>query len=554
MTLLNAQGQPIVFAASPAKNKQVVTKPRVGDLFGAWAGRDETFMNLPGGGVMQFDLNRLTLQDYRSMRQHYQLGSSLNVLSFVMHQIDWEIECDDSEIQELIDTELRSNWTPFIRAISQSFWAGYSPIAVNYENKDGYTRIERFKDITPEEARVEWESELGWAPPNHVQPKLYRYNGFKQCGYWIPPENTVWYPLLMENGDYYGRKLLKPAFPAWFFSNLIHLFSNRYFERFGEPLPVGRARFGDDVDMGDNVIVSGKVAMENIVQSIRNRSVVVLPSDRDPVTKEYDFDIQYLESQMRGADFERYLSRLDEEMSLSVFTPILLFRTADVGSYNLGQAHLKIFQQMLNAIAGDIQYYIQRYIVDRLKALNFPGNKVPVAKWVFRQQGQSDIETYKMLMAEVVRAGRGTPDLEELGRVAGLKFDEVVQLTAPVPAPGATSDPGSMPPDPKMDTTPPTPPKPKPKVKNSRAVLDEATTRVAAEVGKGNVNSTLGFRNKFVMAMQARDDFSEAEATELADSLYGRLNTIIANAAPVVDDGAEMKSILQKAIDIETAA
>jgi hypothetical protein len=52
---------------------------------------------------------------------------------------------------------------------------------------------------------------------------------------------------------------------------------------------------------------------------------------------------------MRGADFERYMTRLDEEMSIGLFTPILLLRTADVGSYNLGQGHMQIYLWMLNA-------------------------------------------------------------------------------------------------------------------------------------------------------------------------------------------------------------
>jgi hypothetical protein len=51
----------------------------------------------------------------------------------------------------------------------------------------------------------------------------------------------------MQNGDYYGKKLLRPAFTSWFFSMLVHLFANRYYERFGEPTPVGRAPFDDEI-------------------------------------------------------------------------------------------------------------------------------------------------------------------------------------------------------------------------------------------------------------------------------------------------------------------
>jgi len=359
------------------------------------------------------------------------------------------------------------------------------------------------------------------------------------CGTFITEgyltHNTLWYPCLMENGDYYGRKLLKAAFPSWFFSNLMHLFANRYYERFGEPLPIGRGRFESDVDMGGGKVMSGKAAMEQIVQSIRSRATVVLPSDRDPQTKEYDFDIEYLESQMRGADFERYMSRLDEEMSLAVFTPVLLFRTADVGSYNLGVQHLRIFQQMLNALSGDIQFYLQNYLVDRLKVLNFPGSENVSCKWVFRRQGNADTEMFKEVLVELIRQARGMPDLEELGRITGVKLDKIEELTAPAPDPTT---------DPQGDPTP------KPTVKAGRHVLEEAATRVAREVGSGKVQTALGYRNRFIDAL-TRDGVAIQDATAFTDKLYAKINGVITQAAPVVDSGEEMKGILEKAFDLE---
>jgi len=536
MGLLDARGQPL--KSADYKKAPTIVEPRSGAPFGQWAGRDAMFLTLPGGGVMQFDLSKLTLTDYRSMREHYQLGSSLNVLSFMMHQIDWEIVCDQADMKEMIEEDLRLHWTPLVRGISQAFWAGYSPMAVNYINgPDQYTHIDNFKDLIPEECFVNWKKVKGWAPPGKLPPTIHEYDGFKQNGFLIPAENTLWYPLLMENGDHYGRKLLKAAFPAWFFSNLIHLFANRYFERFGEPLPVGRGRFGDDLDMGDGVMINGKKAMENVVTGIRNRAVVVLPSDRDPVTKEYDYDIQYLESQMRGADFERYLSRLDEEMSLAVFTPVLLFRTADVGSYNLGQAHLLIFQQMLNAIAGDMQYYIQNYLVDRLKALNFPGSEKVKCHWVYRKQGNVEAQHYAELLNMLVREKMVKPDMEELGRIVGLKLTEIEQIVAP-PAP-APADPNA-----------PVDPKVKPKVKAGKQILDEAIIRVAREINGGKGPTVLGYRNRFLDALAA-DGFSGREALELTDNLYHKMNLLIENIAPVTDGVDDTKNTLQKALELE---
>jgi hypothetical protein len=423
MTLLNARGEPITYAKP---NKPVPTViPQTAEM-GQWAGRgDLVFATMPGGGVLQFDLSKLTLADFRSMRTHYQLGASLNVLGFIMHQIDWRVECESKEIADFITDDLAQNWNKLIRATSQAHWAGFSPIAVNYENsRDGYVRIRSFKDLVPEECRVEWQEVRGWSEPGKIPPKINKFNGMRQNGYLIPKENCFWYSLMAENGDYYGRKLLKNAFPSWFFSQLIHLFANRYFERFGEPLPVGRAPFDDEVHVGNGTYVPGRQAMTDVLANIRNRAVVVLPNDKIPGTDDYEYEITYLESQMRGVDFERYMSRLDEEMSLSLFTPVLLFRTADVGSYNLGEAHLRIFQQMLNALAGDLQDHIQNYLVDRMVAINF-GQDAPRAKWVFRPEGRADIQKYGLLMSELVRLGAAMPDLEQLGSIVGLDWEKL---------------------------------------------------------------------------------------------------------------------------------
>ena len=218
--------------------------------------------------------------------------------------------------------------------MSTANWAGYSPNALQWEN-DANKReivINKVKDLIPEECEVKWDHVPGYAPPGHVKPKMKVYGGIRQIGqpYPIPVENSYWYPLLMESGDYYGRKLLRPSFTSWFFSILIHLFANRYYKRFGEPTPIGRAPFDEDITI-NGTTKSGQSYMLDLLQNLRNRSVVVLPNDSFQDTHgrlNYDYQIDYLESQMRGADFQSYMTRLDEEISIGLFTPILLLRTS----------------------------------------------------------------------------------------------------------------------------------------------------------------------------------------------------------------------------------
>jgi hypothetical protein len=439
--LVDQYGRPLVSQQQFKK----ATPPATGEAFGSWAGRDISYLSLPGGGTIGFNLNNLSLSDYRKMTEHYQIHSSLAVLSFLMHQSEWRIECSDKKVAAHCEENLREMWTPLSRALSASHWSGFAPNVLQWENdaQGRTTQLAKIKDLIPEEVVVNWKEVEGYAPPGHIKPKFKIYDGIKQIGqpYPIPVEATLWYPLLMENGDHYGKKLLKPAFTPWFFSLLVHLFANRYYERFGEPTPIGRAPMDDDVPLvnadGTTTDMNSRDYMLKMLQNIRNRGVIVLPNDRNPAdqnvtgtARAYDYEIEYLESQMRGADFERYMTRLDEEMSIGLFTPILLLRTADVGSYNLGQGHMQIYLWMLNALNGDRKWYIDNYLLPRMVDYNFSPN-APRAKIKFRKMGNENSTLIATLVQALVNGNRATVDLDQLGEVAGLDLREVRQLTKP---------------------------------------------------------------------------------------------------------------------------
>lgn len=494
--------------------------PKLGEAFAPWAGRDIEFMQMPGGGLVQFDLSKLKLEDYRQMRDHYQVNSSLAVLSFMQHQSDWHIECDDKKIADAAEEQLRAIWTPLNRSMGQANWAGYAPNALDWENDfDRFSRpgtyITKVKDLIPEECEVHWKEVEGWAPPDRVRPKYKIYDGIKyypQRGWPIPVENSFWYPLLMENGDYYGKKLLRPAFQSWFFSILIHLFANRYFERFGEPTPIGRAPFEEEIEVSEGRKVRGNQYLLGVLQQLRNRSVVVLPNDRTQTGNngqtEFDYEIEYLESQMRGADFERYLTRLDEEISLGLFTPILLLRTADVGSYNLGVGHMQVYLWMLNAMNDDRAQYIDKYILSKFTNYNF-SPKAPRPHIKFRKMGNTDTDLIKQLLVALVQAGKTSVDLEELGKIAGLSLKEIKETVEPPKEPGEDDADAKLP--------------------EARAILRDITARVAPQVQNAfrdnrfdsGLKLTMGYKRSFAKTLEME---GLSSPNLLADEFYGRMD------------------------------
>lgn len=419
--------------------------PKLGPSYGAWGGDFNVlrYMDLPGGSVLQFDLSKLTLGDYRQMRFHYQINATLSVLTFTIHQLDWWIDCDDKRIANFVEDNLREVWTRLIRSVVQAYWAGFSPMALEFENDAlaGKIKINKFKDLVPEQCHVNWKEVLG--PPSYgpggagVRQKRYIYDGIKQMGEngHIPVHHTLWYPVLMENGDMRGRKLLKPVFAPYFFSQLIHLFTNRYFERFGEPLIVGRAPFDQDVIDAEGNTKSARDATIDMIKDLRNRSAVVLPNDRtmngNGDQNDFEYLIDFLETQLRGVDFDRYIMRLDEEMSIGMFVPVLLFRTADVGSYNLGQAHERTFYFMINALAGDLAEYLDRYVLNKLVDYNYSPN-APRVRFRYRQLGKDRDETLRAIIQAGLQQQMFRPDLEELGMAVGMEFEDVKRVMDPL--------------------------------------------------------------------------------------------------------------------------
>lgn len=433
---------------------------QMGEKFApTWGGvQERLWLKILGNhSLVQFDLNKLSLEDFRVMRDHYQINAVLSGMTFMLHQIDWHIECEDEKIKKHVQENMDAIWTPLVRGMSQAFWAGFSPLVLQWENdlNSNTVQLAKIKDIIPELARPHWLLVDGYAPPGWVKPRIPVYDGMWVWGQnWpVPKENTLWYSLLSENGDMFGRKLLRSAFTSWYFSILLHLFANRYFERFGEPVPIGRAPYDDVVTVDDGTgkpkTINGAVYMTQLLQNFRNRSVVVLPNDRSAEsnsqtaagTVDYEYNIEYLESQMRGADFERYMLRLDEEMSLALFTPLLVLRTGMSASYNLGTTHWTMYLNMLNALAGDMKTYIDKFVLSRMVDFNF-GEKAPRATIFFRKMGNDQQATITAILQALIPTGTVKVDLEELGAIAGLTFTEVELLTAP-PAGGLPDQGGS---------------------------------------------------------------------------------------------------------------
>jgi hypothetical protein len=171
---------------------------------------------------------------------------------------------------------------------------------------------------------------------------------------------------------------------------------------------------------------------------IRNNSSVTLPSEVDEEGNKV-WDVKYLESQMRGYDFESYLKRLDQEMAKAIFLPELLFDAGRVGSYKLGDVHKNTFLMLLNALMNDIKLYIDKYIITQIVEYNFPpsrNGKLQYPEFKYERQGTISTPIIVDLIKEMTKKGKVDVKIEDIARITGVPLmtgkNPDVQKTTPV--------------------------------------------------------------------------------------------------------------------------
>ena len=234
-------------------------------------------------------------------------------------------------------------------------------------------------------------------------------------------------------------------------------------------------------------------------------------------------------------------------MSIGLFTPILLMRTADVGSYNLGVGHMQVYLWMLNAMNGDRAQYIDKYVLRRMVDFNFSPN-APDAKIVFRKMGNTNMETIRAVLQAVLSNKQAKPDIEELGSIAGLTLTEIKEITAPAPQPGDQIDPstdtGEDAPDPGSIGGG----SPKDTVANMKE-------RVRGQARKGFESNNgwkpnLGYKKQLQKALhQAGKD------PNAADVFFDRMNLVIEDMSAARWQGAdEFLGVLEPMIDSQFEA
>jgi hypothetical protein len=372
-----------------------------------------------------YNPDSISLDVYKKIANHYQVKDSLAIMSYSIQQIDWFIQSDNEEAKKVVSYAMEKIWNRLIRSVAKSFKFGYSPMVKVFtlEEIDGkeYIIYSKIRDVDPGDCQA-------------ITDKFGNFNGFwyrKGQGAFeaqVKPDYAFWYTSDMENGNLYGESMLKNIYKPWYYSEKIHQFANRYYERFGEPLVVGRAPSSGKVMKSDGSTTNAQDLMNSIIASIRSHSSVQLPSDKDPESKDYLYDLKYLESQMRGFDFDNYLNRLDTEITKGLFVPELMFKSGSGGSFALGSAQIQAFYTTLMGIMDNIQDYINLYILPQLIEYNF-GKNIEV-RFNYQPLSVDAKKNIQDIILAMMNLNKLKVDIKQLEERSGFKLTEETPPTA----------------------------------------------------------------------------------------------------------------------------
>jgi hypothetical protein len=379
--------------------------------------------SLPDGSVMFKDLNKIPLYYYEQMADDYQIKANLQIIILTLQQIDWWIDCDNKKIAQVLQDALNRVWNHTLRTFSKSYTYGYSPAEKVYMEHSKLGLIyKEIRDLKPSSCTIDTSPDGS-------------FNGFTQKSssgpdIKIEPDYALWYPFMMENGDWYGQKLLKSCYKPWFYSEVLHIFMNYYYERHGKPPVIGYCPEGNTEDE-NGIAHTNQDYMIEILRDLRYNSQVAMPSTVDEKGNR-DWDIKLLEAQSKAIDFDLALKRYDMEKTRAMFSGDLVFSGGKGGSYALGQVQDNNLKIMMNSFVEDMKTYIDKFMIDKLRILNF-GENSPEATFGYRKLEKMDLEAMSGILRTMVSQGTATPDLSELSTILGITIKDAVEVTGVSP-------------------------------------------------------------------------------------------------------------------------
>ncbi len=320
----------------------------------------------------------------------------------------WWVEGGSEQVRKLVKQLLRPLVRPLFRSCLNAVEFGHQAHEKVWElrrlNDGMFYTYKKLKDLEPGTFEL-YTDENG------------RYAGLKQPHMEAPiaPQKTFVMTLNKEWGNLYGRGRLDAAYDPWYWSSVIYMLANPYFERKADPVVKahGPAEMRQNPETGaeEHTLDS----LNATLGSLRSSGSIALPDERDEQGNRR-WDVEYLLDDQRGEMFRSYLEHLDAKKLRALFVPERsLTQDGSVGSHAAAKQYADTFLLMEAGLLRDVVGQINQFVVGPLVELNFGpaalGDGVRLATTGISQQNEQILAEVLRLAVEAEKDGGKTAEL-----------------------------------------------------------------------------------------------------------------------------------------------
>src|SRR5579885_2504012 len=315
---------------------------------------------------------------YREMQDNDPLiGGILFGIEMLVRQIKWDIKpgSDDSAGQELagfvrdcLFNGMRYTWQDTLGEILTFLPWGFAVNEIVYKRRpDGKIGWAGWF-LRGQESLLHWEFDDNYDPTHMVQlgPPDWQTH-------YIPLAKCLHFRTSVRKNNPEGYSILRRAYLPWYRKKHIETIESIGIERDLAGFPVMRLPseiMKPDAGAADQ---AAYLSYQNMVINVRrdDQEGLILPSDRDPETKEYLYDFALLNAGgSRQIDTDRVVARYDQRIAMSMLADFIMLGHEGTGSYALGGSKIDLFVKAMDAWMGIIAAQINDKAIPDLLRYN----------------------------------------------------------------------------------------------------------------------------------------------------------------------------------------
>lgn len=385
-----------------------------------WGGRvqEEFDPNLRGPqGMKRFDEMR---------RNDPDVGAILTAIEMACQSVEWNVEpggdtTADQAAADFIDESMQDmslSWRDMMADIFTMFPFGFDLEEIVYKMRNGAQPEPTLANPDPPAPSKYDDGKIGWRKlairhqETIEQWDFDEHGGLRGAWQQLPTGGRIYLPLnkcvlftaKRDRGNPEGYSILRNAYKQYYIKTNIEEIEVIGAERDMTGIPWIRLPVGATED--------DKEAALDIIEGIKwdDQAGVVLPTIGEGDHMKWEIGTVQSPGSPR-IDTDKTIQRATIAIARSVLAQFLTLGSGRVGSYALSKDMKDLFQLALKGWLDRIEETINKYMVDRLLALNDFGKLTENPKIVHGRMGQRDID--KFITALDKLAGMGMPMVDE---------------------------------------------------------------------------------------------------------------------------------------------